>query len=359
MSQNDMTIANQGFPATRTDINSALQALASTSSGATEPSTMFANQLWFDTAANKLKIRNEANSAWYDIVEVNESTGALNINSATIGATTAAAGAFTTLSATGVTTVQAGTAALPAITTTGDTNTGIFFPAADTIAFAEGGAEAMRINSSGNVGIGTTTPSKKLYISTAVENSLEIQSVVRNANSSSGIAAIGFNVAASGEGDYTQAGIGLLRSVANGSGSLVFYNKGSGTASNFTTADEQMRIDASGNLKFNSGYGSSATAYGCRAWVNFNGTGTVAIRGSGNVTSITDNNTGDYTVNFTTAMPDVNYSVCGASGNFTSADKLIVFSNLSAPTTSAVRLGSTTAAGAINDNNYVWAAIFR
>lgn len=47
----------------------------------------------------------------------------------------------------------------------------------------------------------------------------------------------------------------------------------------------------------------------CRAWVNFNGTGTVAIRAAGNVTSITDNGTGEYTVNFTTAMPDANYSV--------------------------------------------------
>jgi uncharacterized protein (AIM24 family) len=62
--------------------------------------------------------------------------------------------------------------------------------------------------------------------------------------------------------------------------------------------------DASANIQFNSGYGSVATAYGCRAWVNFNGTGTVAIRASGNVSSITDNGTGDYTVNFTTAMPD-------------------------------------------------------
>ena len=51
----------------------------------------------------------------------------------------------------------------------------------------------------------------------------------------------------------------------------------------------------------------SAPVYACRAWVNFNGTGTVAIRASGNVSSITDNGTGDYTVNFTTAMPDVNY----------------------------------------------------
>lgn len=61
----------------------------------------------------------------------------------------------------------------------------------------------------------------------------------------------------------------------------------------------------------------TAPVYAARAWVNFNGTGTVAIRASGNVTSITDNNTGDYTINFTTSMPDTNYSgqVCiGAVG---------------------------------------------
>jgi hypothetical protein len=51
----------------------------------------------------------------------------------------------------------------------------------------------------------------------------------------------------------------------------------------------------------------TAPLYMCRAWVNFNGTGTVAIRASGNVSSITDLNTGEYTVNFTTAMPDANY----------------------------------------------------
>lgn len=62
----------------------------------------------------------------------------------------------------------------------------------------------------------------------------------------------------------------------------------------------------------------TAPLYACRAWVNFNGTGTIAIRASGNVTSLTDNGVGDYTVNFTTAMPDANYSaVFSASGVIT------------------------------------------
>ena len=99
----------------------------------------------------------------------------------------------------------------------------------------------------------------------------------------------------------------------------------------------------SGNLSFNSGYGSSAVAYGCRAWVNFNGTGTVAIRASGNVSSITDNGVGDYTVNFTTAMVDANYSVSVDKG--VSANRRVIASygvdassNVVTPTTTAVRI---------------------
>jgi len=72
----------------------------------------------------------------------------------------------------------------------------------------------------------------------------------------------------------------------------------------------------------------TAPSFLCRAWVNFNGTGTVAIRASGNVSSITDNGTGDYTVNFTTAMPDVNYTVCALgmrnSAYATGANTIIV-----------------------------------
>jgi hypothetical protein len=64
----------------------------------------------------------------------------------------------------------------------------------------------------------------------------------------------------------------------------------------------------------------TAPIYACRAWVNFNGTGTVAIRASGNVSSITDNGTGDYTVNFTTAMPDVNYVTIATSSQNAAAN---------------------------------------
>jgi hypothetical protein len=102
-------------------------------------------------------------------------------------------------------------------------------------------------------------------------------------------------------------------------------------------------FDASSNFLFNSGYGSVAVAYGCRAWVNFNGTGTVAIRASGNVSSITDNGTGDYTVNFTTAMPDANYSVTGCA-YWAGSDVLVPSlyeSGLTARTVNTVRLRNT------------------
>ena len=127
---------------------------------------------------------------------------------------------------------------------------------------------------------------------------------------------------------------------------------------------------ASGNLSFNSGYGSVATAYGCRAWVGFNGTGTVAIRASGNVTSITDNGTGDYTINFMTPMTDANYStVFGSAVSFNQANGDQGFANLQSnngganpQTTGGVRINASSKASSIGvnvDGEMINVAIFR
>ena len=117
---------------------------------------------------------------------------------------------------------------------------------------------------------------------------------------------------------------------------------------------ESLRIDSSANLQFNSGFGSVATAFGVRAWVNFNGTGTPAIRGSGNVSSITDNGTGLYTINYTTAMPDVNYSVV-ASGR-TSSIFVASGANISA---SSVQINTLDNAAIDNDPTHVFVSVFR
>jgi len=73
MAQHDMNIANQGFPATRADLNNALQALVSNSSGTSAPSTTFANQWWYDTTNNKMYLRNEANNAWIEVFTLDQS----------------------------------------------------------------------------------------------------------------------------------------------------------------------------------------------------------------------------------------------------------------------------------------------
>jgi len=170
----------------------------------------------------------------------------------------------TTANIAGVATFSAGTAALPAITTTGDTNTGIFFPAADTIAFAEGGAEIARFDSSGNLGIGTSSPNTKLTVGTpntqtvalagsfsgatpaiatgigmVTVNSTDtvavdkggVLSFTANTTTLSGYA-MGFIA-----GKYETAGAGVY------SGYLQF-----GTSNSAGTIAERMRINSSGNV---------------------------------------------------------------------------------------------------------------
>ena len=145
----------------------------------------------------------------------------------------------------------------------------------------------------GNVGIGNASPANKLEVSGA-------------------IVAQGAATAYTNTGLYLQnKGSSVFDVGAWRSGASVAELSFSTDSGSDASPVEQMRLDNAGNLKFNSGFGSVGTAFGVRAWVNFNGTGTVAIRDSGNVSSITDNSTGNYTVNFTNNMPDVNYCMVG------------------------------------------------
>ena len=114
-----------------------------------------------------------------------------------------------------------------------------------------------------------------------------------------------------------------IRAAANFNSNIYFADPGSATIGQieyrhngdtmrfYTFGSEVMRNTSTGELMFNSGYGSVATAYGVRAWCRWNMNGTQSIYNSGNVSSLTDNGTGQTSVNFTTAMPDANYAVSG------------------------------------------------
>ena len=204
---------------------------------------------------------------------------------------------FGTLAATGVATFSAGTVSAPAITTTGDTNTGIFFPAADTIAFAEGGAESMRIDSSGNVGIGTSSPS------TYTNQQLVVFGQgIANA-CSTGTTTARFEIFSNGQ---TNNQITLSQGFGGTDNIGYLYNRANAAFVFGTNNTERMRITSAGEVCV--GTTTPLVASGARGNITINGTDAVlAFGNSGTNSAYIFNNSsmfeinaiGSRTINFT------------------------------------------------------------
>lgn len=215
------------------------------------------------------------------------------------------------------------TASAPPLSWSGDTNTGIYRPAADTLSLVTSGTDRLRINSSGIVIIGTGEGTTSV-----------IGNILRSPSGS------GTNI--SGSNLEIQAGNGTG---TQGSGSIVFKTAPVGTTgSTSNTLTQRLAITKTGAFSFGTTatdygtdgqvlmsngnalptwknlitYTGAAPLYGVRAWASFNGT-TGTINASGNIDSIVRNSTGNYTITFTTAMTSSNYAVslCGFNTNAT------------------------------------------
>lgn len=252
-----------------------------------------------------------------------------------------------------------GTAASAPAFTGSDTDTGMYFPAVNQVRLSTNATPALSIDASQNVGIGNTTGTilGKLHVGSGTTAPV--------------VTTPGLIVT----GTTSEARLVVKESTVGAEWfvlpSTTQVSMGTVNAYNLeikTTNATRITVSAAGDtsianmLSFNSGFGSAAVAYGTRAWVNFNGSGVVAIRGSGNVSTITDLGVGSYQVNFTTSMPDVNYSAhatVGYDGTVGSGIVASVDRNSAAAAVGSVRVYLFSTTFAVADSTMVFVSVTR
>jgi hypothetical protein len=295
-----------------------------------------------DTWGNKVNSDLDLVDAVFAAAGTGTSVG-LNVGS---GKTLAVAG---TLTVTGSATVEFadGSASTPSITNDGDTNTGIFFPAADTIAFSEGGTEAMRLDSAGNMGLGVT-PSAWNSNYKAIE--MSFGALMGNTTGVEMNLTSNVYRATDGSYKYLKNGVAGMYTISDGSArGMTWYTAASGTAGNAITFTQAMTLDASGRLLVgvtsasNSGLQFEVGATTPIARINATGGGTPTL-------SLFSTGVFDWTVQGGTALK---FGVDGSEkARITSGGDLLV--GASAFQANTPRLYVTTSSQGTGSNNAVW-----